>query len=343
MTIFTNLMGYQSFVLKKNLPQNSTVFLWGDLHGDIRALTDSLIKLFQDEIINEELEILKGDHYFLFLGDFVGRGLYGMDTLITLFRLAYRNPGKVILVRGNHEDKFINSTDGFADQVQKVKPSLETRILGIFDILPEAVFIGCNGNYLQCCHGGYEARYNPHELLADKNGLIFEKIKEFKLLDIKKYGPITSKADKETKWRKEVTGNIFPSDLGLTWWDFNATNGTQTDYKEGRGLQIGLPFAEKVTEDYLIRGIIRAHQHNPSMPGLLNKANEGIYVLWNSPALNSRVFTLLSSTVVLGNPAFAQLTLSNSFDNWQLRSNALFGDTWKSRTSKLIEWKNVAD
>ncbi|GEM_PF-2267606 len=347
----------QPFVLKYTVPAGSHLFFWGDLHSDIRALVDSLYYLFQQGIIDDDLKITTGNHYFFFLGDFVDRGVYGMATLATLLDFARKNPNRVILVRGNHEDFAVISGYEFYDQILQVENLLKQQdpknadiadpILTIFDLLPDAVFIGLNNNYLQCCHGGYEFRYNPTKLLTDKAPVVFEKIKEFKLpSDAAKYNPPA--AGKE-KWGAEITGNIAPSELGFLWNDFNATNGTQTGYQKGRGLKIGLPFALQTTTDYssknvAVRGIIRAHQHNTTMLGLLNKENQGIYVLWNTPTLDSRVFTLLSSTNVMGNPAFAELTVDKAFDRWQLRSNALFNEVqWLSRTSPLIQWKNIAD
>lgn len=67
----------------------------GDLHGDIHSLISVLEKRY---------EFLKQDsHLFIFLGDYVDRGDYQVETLALLLYLKANYGNKFILLRGNHE------------------------------------------------------------------------------------------------------------------------------------------------------------------------------------------------------------------------------------------------
>lgn len=90
-----------------DIDPDTSVTVVGDLHGQYFDLQ----KIFE---MNGNPS--KSNRY-LFNGDFVDRGAFGVEVVLTLFAWKLLYPEHVTLLRGNHEIRSVNETYGFKDEV----------------------------------------------------------------------------------------------------------------------------------------------------------------------------------------------------------------------------------
>jgi len=76
------------------------IVIVGDIHGQYHDLCHMLDKAGPPPNIN-----------YLFLGDYVDRGISGLECLILLMTIKINFPKNVVLLRGNHESR--NMTENF--------------------------------------------------------------------------------------------------------------------------------------------------------------------------------------------------------------------------------------
>ncbi|KAL3576472.1 hypothetical protein D5086_021755 [Populus alba] len=121
---------------------DAPVTICGDIHGQFYDM--------------KELFKVGGDcpkTNYLFLGDFVDRGFYSVETFLLLLALKVRYPDRITLIRGNHESRQITQVYGFYDECLRKYGSVNVwrYCTDIFDYLSLSALIE---NKVFSVHGG---------------------------------------------------------------------------------------------------------------------------------------------------------------------------------------------
>uniref|UniRef100_A0A7S1M9H9 protein-serine/threonine phosphatase n=1 Tax=Neobodo designis TaxID=312471 RepID=A0A7S1M9H9_NEODS len=206
----------QPNVTSIDVPEGEEITVCGDTHGQ-----------FYDTLNIFELNgVPSATNRYLFNGDFVDRGSYSVENVVTLLAYKVAYPEHVFLARGNHESIGLNRMYGFDGEVRdKYNDDVFLLFQDVFNCLPLAHMIN---REVFVTHGG----------LFSKDGVTIADIQKVdRFRDIPDDGLMTE----------------------MLWSDPQVMPGRA---KSKRG--VGVAFGADVTEDFLrtngLKLVIRSHE-----------------------------------------------------------------------------------
>ncbi|EGW34289.1 uncharacterized protein SPAPADRAFT_54445 [Spathaspora passalidarum NRRL Y-27907] len=217
---------------------DTPVTICGDIHGQLH----DLITLFKTggECPNTQ---------YLFLGDFVDRGFYSLESFLLLMALKVRYPDRMTLIRGNHESRQITTVYGFYDECMRKYGTVNVwrYCCEVFDYLSLGAIVGGKGGVF-CIHGGLSPEIDT--------------VDQIRILDRKQEVP--------------HEGGM----CDLLWSDPEDVNGWAISPR-GAGFLFGENEVNKFLHGNNISLIARAHQL--VMEGYKEMFNSGLVTVWSAP------------------------------------------------------------
>ncbi|XP_065855778.1 serine/threonine-protein phosphatase 7 [Euphorbia lathyris] len=232
-----------------SLPDSSVVVV-GDVHGQ-----------FHDLLFLFRLAGFPSDNrFFVFNGDYVDRGAWGLETFLLLLAWKVYLPQRVYLLRGNHESKYCTSVYGFEKEVMAKYGDkgkhVYRKCLGCFEGLPLVSIIA---GRVYTAHGGLfrSVSITPSKRSKGK--------KNRKLSCNSETMPLSLGSLEElSKARRSVLDppweglNLIPGDV--LWSDPTMRTGLSPNKERGIGLLWGPDCTEEFLKKFQLKLIIRSHE-----------------------------------------------------------------------------------
>jgi len=304
----------QMLVLLEEEPRcaflQSPVYVFGDIHGNFEDL-----HFFSDNVWRLGMSLTAGN--FLFLGDYVDRGMNCLEVVGYLFTMKLLLPHKVFLLRGNHETRDVNGWEehygerSFIAQCrERFGDDLGYRVWEssnqVFDRLPLSAVIDQD---IFCVHGGIPRpidRDDDEEMMSmtgsmmmkdyrmdsvssllstDSNGELKQCSRIQDILGVPKVSGINPPYEHESEASQQVASDCIWSDPASE--DQESSGVVDPDTGFGESLRGGgaICFGHKAVTDFLA-------QHNFSYIMRAHEAHaDGVAV-----SKGARVFTVFSTS-----------------------------------------------
>ncbi|KAJ9549194.1 hypothetical protein OSB04_021737 [Centaurea solstitialis] len=235
----------------------------GDVHGQFF----DLLNIFELNGLPSE------ENPYLFNGDFVDRGSFSLEVILTLFAFKCMSPSAIHLSRGNHESKSMNKIYGFEGEVRsKLNDKFVELFAEVFCYLPLAHVIN---DKIFVVHGG----------LFSTDGV--------KLSDIRK-----------------IDRFCEPPEEGLMCellWSDPQPNPGRGPSKRGVGLSFGGDVTKRFLKDNNLDLVVRSHEvkdegyeieHDGklitvfSAPNYCDQmGNKGAFIRFEAPTMEPKIVT----------------------------------------------------
>ncbi|KAJ3220907.1 Serine/threonine-protein phosphatase 5 [Clydaea vesicula] len=214
------------------IPSNGKITVCGDIHGQYY----DLLNIFEKNGLPSETNM------YLFNGDFVDRGSFSVECILTLLSFKLLYPNAMHLSRGNHEANDMNKVYGFEGEVVAKYNELTFKLFSeVFNAVPLGQVIG--GKIL-VIHGG---------LFSRDDVSLDEVILKIFLLNLTK---ICVKLRKINRFRQPGHEGLM---CELLWSDPQPELG-RSPSKRGVGIQFGPDVTENFLKFNNLDLLIRSHE-----------------------------------------------------------------------------------
>ncbi|KMT08695.1 hypothetical protein BVRB_6g139680 [Beta vulgaris subsp. vulgaris] len=237
-----------------DVSDDSKVVVVGDVHGQLH---DVLFLL-------NHAGFPSLNRFYVFNGDYVDRGAWGLETYLLLLAWKIYLPNRVYLLRGNHESRYCTGVYGFEKEVM-IKyggqgKHVYRKCLGCFEGLPlTTVIAGC----VYTAHGGLFRSVSATPSKRNKGK------KRNRKISINTDGTSDGKLslgsfEELSKARRSVLdppwegANLIPGDV--LWSDPSMNPGLSPNMERGIGLLWGPDCTENFLKKYNLKLIIRSHE-----------------------------------------------------------------------------------
>ncbi|KGG52700.1 protein phosphatase 5 [Mitosporidium daphniae] len=227
----------RSPLVRVDVPHNCKITICGDVHGQFL----DLINIFEINGWPSK------SHYYLFNGDFVDRGPFSVETILTLLSLKCAFPSSFFMNRGNHETSTMNKIYGFEAELTK-KYSSYPELFGLFQDL---------FNSLPLCHVIQSEIFVSYHMIVSHGGIPREG--DITLAQIEKIDRF-SPAIQDSRLEMHFTNLTETIVEDLLWAD--PTEGTGIlPSQRGTSVMFGSDITEKFLATNNLKRIIRSHEY----------------------------------------------------------------------------------
>lgn len=235
----------------------SPAYVFGDIHGNLEDL-----HFFSDNVWRLGMALTAGN--FVFLGDYVDRGMSCLECIAYLFSMKLLLPHKVFLLRGNHETRDVNGWEehygerSFLWQCRQrfgddVGFKVWNTINDAFDRMPLAAVIDQD---IFCVHGGI-----PRPVTAHEDGTYGSRVQD--IMNVPRVAGINPPLEFEDERHQQVASDCIWSDPASEEQELKSVD-PESGYGESLRGGGAICFGHKAVKDFLAQHgfsyIMRAHE-----------------------------------------------------------------------------------
>lgn len=282
----------------------SLLDIFGDIHGNLEDL-----HFFSDNIWRLGMNLTAGN--FLFLGDYVDRGMNCLETISYLLSMKQQLPNKVFLLRGNHETRDVNGWEehygerSFIWQCRnRFGDELGYRIWencnAVFDRLPLS---GVIDQDIFCVHGGIPRPISPHTTRIQD------------ILSVCKIAGINPPYEHEDEVYQQVASDCIWSDPASEVQE-NSVD-PQTGYGESLRGGGAICFGNKAVTDFLQQNnfsyIMRAHEAHAD--GVAISKGARVFTVFSTSKDHNQGNSALAGCILVDNDRLQVINRSPAYKN----------------------------